>query len=100
MHFFSVQLFWLYREQGRLQALLPSVQRLVTQYPAVPAWRSALATIYCDLGQAEAAHGEFVRLAGQDFRDFPYMNSWLMNISLLAGSLCVPEREITGRDAL
>jgi tetratricopeptide (TPR) repeat protein len=84
VHFFSVQLLWLYREQGRLQALLPSVQRLVTQYPAVPAWRSALATIYCDLRQAEAAHSEFVRLAGQDFRDFPYTNSWLMNISLLA----------------
>jgi hypothetical protein len=84
MHFFSVQLFWLYREQGRLQALLPSVQRLVTQYPAVPAWRSALATIYCDLGQAEAARGEFVRLAAQDFRDLPYTNSWLMNIALLA----------------
>src|SRR5262249_24448909 len=43
-----------------------------------------LATIYCDLGQAEAARGEFVRLAGQDFRDLPYTNSWLMNIALLA----------------
>ena len=84
VHFYSVQLFWLYREQGRLQALLPSVQRLVAQYPAVPAWRSALATIYCDLGQAEAARSEFVRLAGQDFRDLPYTNSWLMSISLLA----------------
>ena len=84
VHFFAIQTFWLYREQGRLQALLPSVQRLVAQYPAVPAWRSALATIYCDLGQAEAARGEFVRLAGQDFRDLPYTNSWLMSISLLA----------------
>ena len=84
VHFFAVQSFWLYREQGRLQALLPSVQRLVAQYPAVPAWRSALAAIYCDLGQAEAARGEFVRLAGQDFRDLPYTNSWLMSISLLA----------------
>ena len=84
VHFFAVQLFWLYREQGRLQALLPSVQRLVAQYPAVPAWRSALATIYCDLGQVEAARGEFARLAGQDFRDLPYTNSWLMSISLLA----------------
>ena len=84
VHHFSAQLFWLYREQGRLQALLPSVQRLVAQYPSVPAWRSALALIYCDLGQAEAARGEFVRLAGQDFRDLPYTNSWLMNIALLA----------------
>jgi tetratricopeptide (TPR) repeat protein len=84
VHYLSVQLFWLYREQGRLQALLPSVQRLVTQYPAVPAWRSALATMYCDLGQAEAARSEFVRLAAQDFRDLPYTNSWLMSIALLA----------------
>jgi tetratricopeptide (TPR) repeat protein len=81
---FSAQLYCLYREQGRLHALLPAVQRLVAQYPSVPAWRSALAIIYCDLGQAEAARGEFVRLAGQDFRDLPYTNSWLMNISLLA----------------
>jgi tetratricopeptide (TPR) repeat protein len=84
MHFFSVQLFWLYREQGRLHALLPSVQRLVTQYPTVPAWRCALAMIYCDLGQAEAARGEFVRLAAQDFQDLPYANSWLVSIALLA----------------
>jgi tetratricopeptide (TPR) repeat protein len=84
VHFFSVQSFWLYREQGRLPALLPSVQRLVAQYPAVPAWRSALALIYCDLGQVEAARGEFARLAAQDFRDLPYTNSWLMNLSLLA----------------
>jgi tetratricopeptide (TPR) repeat protein len=84
VHFFAIQMFWLYREQGRLQALLPPVQRLVAQYPAVPAWRSALATMYCDLGQVEAARGEFARLAGQDFRDLPYTNSWLMSISLLA----------------
>ena len=84
VHHFSAQLFWLHREQGRLQALLPSVQRLAGQYPSVPAWRSALALIYCDLGQAEAARGEFARLAGQDFGDLPYTNSWLMNISLLA----------------
>jgi tetratricopeptide (TPR) repeat protein len=83
-HFFSVQSFWLHREQGRLPALLPSVQRLVAQYPAVPAWRSALAMIYCDLGQVEAARGEFARLAAQDFRDLPYIHSWLMNISMLA----------------
>jgi tetratricopeptide (TPR) repeat protein len=82
--FFSVQSFWLYREQGRLPALLPAVQRLVAQYPAVPAWRSALALIYCDLEQAEAARGEFARLAAQDFRDLPYINSWLMNIAMLA----------------
>jgi tetratricopeptide (TPR) repeat protein len=84
VHHFSAQLFCLYREQGRLQALLPSVQRLAAQYPSVPAWRSALAIMYCDLGQAEAARGEFIRLAGEDFRDLPYTNSWLMNISLLA----------------
>jgi hypothetical protein len=63
---------------------LSSVQRLVAQYPAVPAWRSALAMIYCDLGQVEAARSEFARLAAQDFRDLPYINSWLMNISILA----------------
>src|SRR5262249_39327653 len=74
VHHFSAELFCRYREQGRLQALVPSVQRLVAQYPSVPAWRSALAIIYCDLEQAEAARGEFVRLAGQDFRDLPYTN--------------------------
>jgi hypothetical protein len=40
--------------------------------------------IYCDLGQAEAARGEFVRLAAQDFQDLPYANSWLVSIALLA----------------
>ncbi|MBM3226501.1 MAG: hypothetical protein FJZ47_22275 [Candidatus Tectomicrobia bacterium] len=31
------------------------MQHLVAQYPAVPAWRSALAVIYCDLGQHDLA---------------------------------------------
>jgi tetratricopeptide (TPR) repeat protein len=87
-HCYATQLFWLYREQGRLHALLPAVQRLVTQYPAVPAWRSALATIYCDLGQTEAARDEFLRLASQDFRHLPHTYSWLMSLALLA-EVCV-----------
>jgi hypothetical protein len=83
-HFFGVQLLWLRREQGRLQELEAPLQGFVVQYPAIPAWRSALASLYSDLGRDAEARGEFERLAARDFTDLPRINSWLLGVTLLA----------------
>src|SRR5262249_50420910 len=84
---FGAQLVWSYREQGRLQELETAVQDFVAQSPSMPAWRSALASLYCDLGREVEARHEFERLAANDFADLPRDNSWLIGITLL-GEVC------------
>ena len=55
------------RVLARLQELVAPLQGFVVQYPAIPAWRSALASLYSDLGRDAEARGEFERLAAHDF---------------------------------
>ena len=84
-HFFGVQLLWLGREQGRLQELEAPLQGVVRRnHPAIPAWRSALASLYSDLGRDAEARRGFERLATHDFTDLPRINSWLLGVTLLA----------------
>jgi len=85
--FFGAQLVWSYREQGRLQEVETAVHDFVAQTPCMPAWRSALASLYCDLGREADARREFERLAANDFGDLPRDNSWLIGITL-AGEVC------------
>jgi tetratricopeptide (TPR) repeat protein len=83
-NFFGVQMFSLHREQGRLQELEAAVKGFVQQYPAVPAWRSALASLYSELGHEAEARAEFEHLAVNDFADLPGDNSWLIGVTLLS----------------
>ncbi len=85
--FLGAQLVWSYREQGRLQELEPAVQDFVAQSPCLPVWRSALASLYSELGRQAEAHREFERLAANGFADLPRDNSWLIGITLL-GEVC------------
>ena len=52
---FSVVMFELRREQGRLAEIEEEFARYAGQYPAVPAWRAGLATLYMELGRIDDA---------------------------------------------
>src|SRR5262249_60283410 len=48
---FGVQLAFVRREQGRFEELEAPLRGLVEQYPATPAWRTALAILYAEAGR-------------------------------------------------
>ncbi|MBI4517691.1 MAG: protein kinase [Deltaproteobacteria bacterium] len=81
---YAVQMLILRREQGRIQELEETVQRMVTQYPHLPAWRCALAYLYAELGREAEARAEFERLAANDFAALRPDLLWVISVSLLA----------------
>ena len=80
---FGVQLNTLRSAQGRLEELEASTRSFVDRYPAVPAFRCSLASLYSELGREADARTEFERLAASDFSDLPYDGNWLIGITLL-----------------
>ena len=75
-------MFNIRREQGRLAEVEPSVRRFIELYPAVPAWRAALAMLLLELGRLGEAGTEFDALA--DFGSVPRDANWLIAVTLLA----------------
>lgn len=60
MHF-TAQLVAIRREQGRLDELLPEIERLAGGGPEAAAWRCLLPLAYLDAGDASAAHAAYAR---------------------------------------
>jgi tetratricopeptide (TPR) repeat protein len=82
--FYGAQLFGIRREQDRLAEFEGAVERLVQHYPALLAWRAALAFLYCETGRFDPARRQLERLAANDFDDLPHDANWLPTIALLA----------------
>ncbi|MBW3665691.1 MAG: AAA family ATPase [Actinobacteria bacterium] len=61
-----VVLRWL---QGRVDELEPAIRGYLDQFGSVPAWRSALAFVYAEMGHLDEAEVIHSQLAGQDFTD-------------------------------
>ena len=90
MQLFGAQTFPLADAQGKfeqLEAGLGPLTMMVAENPAVPAWRGALAYIYCRLGREAEARAEFELLAANDFRDIAGNMEWLVCINTL-GLVC------------
>jgi tetratricopeptide (TPR) repeat protein len=81
---FGTQLFVLRWQQGRLHDLEPVFKGFVERYPAILAFRCALAFLYSELGQREQAQSEFEVLAASDFADLPRDGAWLIGMMLLS----------------
>ena len=77
-------MFNIRREQGRLAEVEPSVRRFIELYPALVAWRAALALLLVELGRMDEARAEFESLAAADFDDLPRDANWLIGVTLLA----------------
>jgi tetratricopeptide (TPR) repeat protein len=85
MHYFAIALFNIRREQGRLGEVEEAVRGYIELYPAVPAWRCALAALHAELGRDELAREELGRLvAAGGVAGLPRDANWLIAVTLLA----------------
>jgi DNA-binding SARP family transcriptional activator/tetratricopeptide (TPR) repeat protein len=82
-HTFGAQMVFLRREQGRLDELVGTVERLVVQYPHLPGWRCALAYVYAQLERPADARRELDVLARDGFSGVARDALWLSNVSAL-----------------
>ena len=80
---FWAQLFFVRREQGRLDELVEAVVGFAAQSPHLPVWRCGLASIYAQLGRRAQARRELEGLAGAGFADLPRDTLWFASLSWL-----------------
>ena len=77
-------MFNIRREQGRLAEVEGAVRGFIELYPAIPAWRGALALLLVELGRPDEARAEFEQAAEGGFAAFPRDANWLIAITLMA----------------
>jgi DNA-binding CsgD family transcriptional regulator len=74
---FSLQMFTLRREQGRLQEVAPVVRHAVQTSRSGAVWRPGLAVIYSELELTREARMEFEHLAADNFATIPQDALWV-----------------------
>ena len=84
LHYYAQAMFNIRREQGRLAEVEGAVRGFIELYPAIPAWRGALALLLVELGRPEEARREFEQVAAGGFAAFPRDANWLIAITLMA----------------
>jgi tetratricopeptide (TPR) repeat protein len=77
MQFFGIQSGFVLRERGHLDTLETAARALVMQFPAVPAWKCALAVFYGDVGRHADAQAIVDEMAAAGFEDLPTDLGWL-----------------------
>ncbi len=77
MQFFGIQSGFVLRERGHLDTLETAARALVLQFPAVPAWKCALAVFYGDVGRHADAQAIVDEMAVAGFEDLPADLGWL-----------------------
>jgi tetratricopeptide (TPR) repeat protein len=80
----AIQMYALRTEQARLGELEELMAAGVELYPMVPAWRSALAFLYAEIGRAGECRAEFETLAAGDFAGIPRDGNWLTSAGYAA----------------
>jgi tetratricopeptide (TPR) repeat protein len=80
---FSMQMFMLRREQGRLHEIAPLVEMFVQEHSANSSWRPGLALMYTELGHPEKARAILKDLAANQFADIPQDGVWGASITFL-----------------
>ena len=71
------------REQGRLDELLPAIERFASDKPAAAAWRSMLPLAYLDAGERSRAQAAFDQILGPEVGTMPRTMLWLTATSAL-----------------
>ena len=79
-----LQRYTLYDFRGRLEEVEAEICDLVTEYPARPIFRCALAHLHARLGRTEEARHALHHLTGGDISALPFDQEWLYGMSLLA----------------
>ena len=67
---------------GGLEQVDPEVRAAVEEFPAVPAWRAALAFVVSESGKLDAAREQLELLAEHDFDDVPFDGHWIATLNL------------------
>jgi len=81
---FTAQLVAPRREQGRLDELLPEIERRADDAPAAAAWRSILPLAHLDAGDRTQAQVAYERALGDGVASVPRTMLWLTAIASLA----------------
>ena len=81
---FSVQMFNLFREQGRLKQLAPLVEHFLSTTQKSKTWLPGLMIMHVELDQESQAKALFDKLATNDFADLPRDGTWTTSMVLLA----------------
>ena len=81
---FTAQLVALRREQGRLDELVPAIERLAGDAPADAAWRSVLPLAHLDAGARAQAQVAYERALGDGVASVPRTMLWLAAMASLA----------------
>jgi tetratricopeptide (TPR) repeat protein len=84
LHYYAQTMFNIRREQGRLAEVEGAVRGFIELYPAIPAWRGALALLLVELGRPDEARAEFEQAGEGGFAAFPRDANWLIAITLMA----------------
>jgi DNA-binding SARP family transcriptional activator len=79
----NLQALALRREQGRLAEIEAQFERFVEDYPNF-IFRSALTSLYCELGREDEARAELDRLAADHFSQLEVGTEWFLGVGLLA----------------
>lgn len=84
---YSLQIFVLRRQQGRLGEVLPVLRGLVGSVPRSSLWQPGLALICTELDLHEPAREAYETLAGDGFASIARDGMWLTNI-VFAAEVC------------
>jgi hypothetical protein len=84
MQMFGVQFYAIRIEQGRGMELEAGVRSLVEQFPAIPAWRTALALVLSELGRPDEARDELRVVLKDGVENVRGDGNWAIALGILA----------------
>lgn len=80
---YRLVLFFLRRDQGRLEEMQEGIRQSVHEYAGYRLFRPLVSLLDLELGRDEAARAAFNELARDDFSFFPRDGEWLFCLSIL-----------------
>lgn len=80
---YSIQMFTIRREQGRLREMAPLVRLILNQNLSSAAWRPGLALLCAELDMRPEAQAEFEALAKNEFANVPRDGLWVTSLVYL-----------------
>lgn len=81
---FSLQMFSIERERGRLGQIAPLLERFLAGAQSGSVWQPGLMLLYIEVGRYEAARSEFEKLSADDFAAVPRDGLWVTCLAYLA----------------
>jgi tetratricopeptide (TPR) repeat protein len=99
MQVFALQTFALRWEQDRLAEIEPIIRAAVARYPSLPAFRSALAFMFAELGRDDEARAEYQPLVADDLAALPRDGTWVGALTTLS-QVCWLLRDSAGAESL